>query len=107
MDIVLGCFFLLNYTAHDTQRSAGLKRLGEGFGGRARALLDLANKRTNDTRFNGTKFHACEMCVYGLSCCPFGHDTDTACYYYYYTGHRYVLGSGWLLDSVEIMTVYA
>jgi hypothetical protein len=23
-----------------------------------------------------------QMCVYGLSCCPFGHDIDRACYYY-------------------------
>jgi hypothetical protein len=22
-----------------------------------------------------------QMCVYGLSCCLFGHDIDTACYY--------------------------
>ena len=25
-----------------------------------------------------------QMCVYGLSCCPSGHDIDTARYYYYY-----------------------
>jgi hypothetical protein len=23
-----------------------------------------------------------QMCLYGLSCCPFGHGIDTACYYY-------------------------
>ena len=23
-----------------------------------------------------------QLCVYGLSCCLFGHDIDTACYYY-------------------------
>jgi hypothetical protein len=25
-----------------------------------------------------------QMCLYWLACCPFGHDIDTACSYYYY-----------------------
>ena len=50
----------------------------------------------HDTRSSGRKFYAmiimqlqmchgpCAMCVcvYGLSCCPSGHDIDTARYYY-------------------------
>jgi hypothetical protein len=37
---------------------------GAGVGGRACALLDLANKRTstNDTTSSGNRFYACAMC---------------------------------------------
>jgi hypothetical protein len=43
----------------------GDSKRGPGLGGRVRAFLDLANKRTNDTRFNGRKFHACaNVCIW-------------------------------------------
>ena len=40
----------------------GDSKRGAGLGGRARALLDPANKRTNDTRPSCRKFH-CSMHV--------------------------------------------
>ena len=43
----------------------GDSKRGAGLGGRARALLDLANTRTNDTRPSGRKFHACaNVCIW-------------------------------------------
>ena len=66
--------------------TGGDSKRGAGLGERARALLDLANKCNNDTKPGGRKFRACaNVCIpwYGLSCCPSGHDIDTARYYYY------------------------
>jgi hypothetical protein len=42
---------------HDTQRSVGIKNVEQDLVD-ARALLDLANKRNNDTRPSGRKVHA-------------------------------------------------
>ena len=45
--------------------------------------LELTNQGTLQQKFYacaGSFMHV-QMCVYGLSCWPFGHDIDTACYY--------------------------